>query len=62
MTFPIFAHSGLGLWSSLGFSISNLRWGGRVEVTLLTAGLLHSVHTLLSSTPVVALMAPDAAA
>lgn len=27
MTFPIFAHSGLGLWSSLGFSISNLRWG-----------------------------------
>lgn len=26
MTFPIFAHSGLRLWSSLGFSISNLRW------------------------------------
>lgn len=61
MTFPIFAQSGLRLWSSLGFSISNLRLGGGVRSPCSQQSYC-CIHTLLPSGPVVPPMAPEVAA
>lgn len=58
MIFPIFAHGGLGLYSSLGFSISNLRWGKEVKSPCSQQGCC-CVHSLLSLGPIVVPVASD---
>lgn len=55
VTFPIFACSGLGLWSSLGFSVSNPMWEGWSHLAYSNA------VTLLSFSPLATRMASDGA-
>lgn len=58
MTFPIFAQSGLRLWSSLGFQFQNLRLGGGGGVTFAHSRAIAVFTPSLPSGPAVPPMGP----